>query len=63
MFQNAQTAQTPCFSGFLVHTLSTSDKVMKYGKNNQVDFSEHPTVIQRGKERTINIYATIPDVA
>ena len=31
--------------------------------NNQVEFSEHPTVVQRGNERTINIYAAIPDAA
>ncbi len=34
-----------------------------YGENNQVEFSEHPTVVQRGNERTINIYAAIPNVA
>lgn len=31
--------------GFLVYTLKTSDKVMRYGENNQVEFSEHPTVV------------------
>lgn len=43
--------------------LKTSDKVLRYGENNQVEFSEHPTVVQRGNERTINIYAAIPDAA
>ena len=36
---------------------------MKYGENNRVDFSEHPTVVKRGSVRTINIYAAVPDVA
>lgn len=34
----------------------TMDKVVRYGGNNQVDFFEHPTVIQCGDVRTINIY-------
>ena len=63
MFQFSKNTEKPHFDGFLLHTLSTTDKVMKYGVNNQVDFSEHPTVVQRGKERTINIYAAVPDVA
>ena len=46
-----------------IHSLKTSDKVLRYGENNQVEFSEHPTVVQRGNERTINIYAAIPDAA
>lgn len=53
----------PCFRGFWVHSLKTSDKVLRYGENNQVEFSEHPTVVQRGNEQTINIYAAIPNVA
>lgn len=47
--------QAPYFV-FLVHTFTTLDKVLRYGENNQVDFSEHPTVVQRGNERTINIF-------
>ena len=31
--------------------LKTSDKVLKYGENNKVDFSEHPTVVKRGSVR------------
>ena len=63
MFQNTNSLRTPCFRGFWVHSLKTSDKVLRYGENNQVEFSEHPTVVQRGNERTINIYAAIPNVA
>lgn len=55
--------EPPRFRGFWVHSLKTSNKVLRYGENNQVEFSEHPTVVQRGNERTINIYAAIPDVA
>lgn len=57
MFHSANSAQNSAFRGLWIHSLKTSDKVLKYGENNKVDFSEHPTV------RTINIYAAVPDVA
>lgn len=63
MFQNTNSLRTPCFRGGQVHSLKTQDKVLRYGENNQVEFSEHPTVVQRGNERAINIYAAIPNVA
>lgn len=63
MFHTAKAAENAGFSGFLIHSISTSDKVLRYGKFNQIEYSEHPTVVQRGDERTINIYAAVPDVA
>lgn len=63
MFRKAKSAENAEFSGFLVHSITTSDKVLRYGKFNQIEYSEHPTVVQRGDERTINIYAAVPDVA
>ena len=63
MFHNTNSSQNPAFCGLWVHSLKTSDKVLKYGENNRVDFSEHPTVVKRGSVRTINIYAAVPDVA
>lgn len=63
MFHISKSTTNPHFDGFMIHTLSTTDKVLRYGENNQVDFSEHPTVVQRGEERIINIYAAVPDVA
>ena len=63
MFHSTNSAQNPAFRGLWVHSLKTSDKVLKYGENNKVDFSEHPTVVKRGSVRTINIYAAVPDVA
>ena len=63
MFHSANLAQNPVFRGLWVHSLKTSDKALKCGENNKVDFSEHPTVVKRGSVRTINIYAAVPDVA
>ena len=62
MFHFINNAENPCFEGFLIHTFSTTDKVVKYGRNNQFDFSEQPKVVQRGEERIINIYAVVPDL-
>ena len=56
MFHIDKSAENPHFDGFLLHTIKTMDKVVRYGGNNQVDFFEHPTVIQCGDVRTINIY-------
>ena len=63
MLHLSKSAVNPCFDGFLLHTFYTADKVLRYGESNKFDFSEHPTVVQRGEERIINIYATVPDVA
>ena len=56
-------AENPHFYGFRLHTFRTTDKVVRYGINNQFDFAEHPAVIQRGEKRTINICVAVPDVA
>lgn len=53
MFHIDKSAENPHFDGFLLHTIKTMDKVVRYGGNNQVDFFEHPTVIQCGDVRTI----------
>lgn len=63
MFHSAKSNKNPLFTGFLIHTLTTTDKVVKYGENNKIDFSEHPMVVQRGSKRTINLYVAVPDVA
>ena len=43
MFHIDKSAENPHFDGFLLHTIKTMDKVVRYGGNNQVDFFEHPT--------------------
>ena len=63
MFHILKNAENPHFYGFRLHTFRTTDKVVRYGINNQFDFAEHPAVIQRGEKRTINICVAVPDVA
>ena len=63
MFHILKNAENPHFYGFRLYTFRTTDKVVRYGINNQFDFAEHPAVIQRGEKRTINICVAVPDVA
>ena len=63
MFHILKNAENPHFYGFRLHTFRTTDKVVRYGINNQFDFAEHPAVIQHGEKRTINICVAVPDVA
>lgn len=63
MFHILKNAENPHFYGFRLHTFRTTDRVVRYGINNQFDFAEHPAVIQRGEKRTINICVAVPDVA
>ena len=63
MFHILKNAENPHFYGFRLHTFRTTDKVIRYGINNQFDFAEHPVVIQRGEKRTINICVAVPAVA
>lgn len=63
MFHISKSVKNSCFDGFLLHTFCTTDKVLRYGENNQFEFSEHPAVVKRGEKRIINIYVAIPDVA
>ncbi len=54
MFHFINNVENLCIEGFLIHTFSTKDKVVKYGRNNQFDISEQSKVVQRGKKCTIN---------
>lgn len=63
MFHSSEMPSEPLFTGFWVDVIKTTDKPTRYGKNNHFTYSEHPTLIGEGKERTINIYCAIPDAA
>ena len=47
---------------FLLVVIS-DERVIRYGANNKLDYSEHPTKVKHDVSRTINIYAAIPEVA
>ena len=62
MFHFIYKTDKPRFFGFLVDTIKTRDKVIRFGVENQVEFSDHPTVKKRGKTKTIRIFVSVPEV-
>lgn len=62
MFHSNYKTDNPCFFGFLVDTIKTRDKVIRYSTENPVEFGEHPTVKKRGKTKTIRIFVSVPEV-
>ena len=63
MLHFQETPQSGLFAGFLMDTIATADKPTRYGKNNKFTYSEQPTAIGQGSERTINIFCAVPDAA
>lgn len=63
IFHIPKNTANPHIGNFMIQALSTTDKVLRYGENNKVNFSEHPTVIRRSEKRIINIYTAVPNVA
>jgi hypothetical protein len=63
MLHFQETPQSGLFAGFLMDTIATADKPTRYGKNNKFTYSQQPTVIGQGSERTINIFCAVPDAA
>ena len=50
------------FFGFLIDTIKTRDKVMRYSPENQTEYDEHPNTKKRGKNKTIRIFTAVPEV-
>ena len=63
MFRNSENVDKPLFPSCLVHSFLSDERVLRYGANNKIDYSEHPTKVKHDAARTINIYAAIPEVA
>ena len=59
MFHNENLMQNTNQKGLLIHSISTTERVLRYGENNRVAFFEHPITVEGEKERIIKIYATL----
>lgn len=59
MFHILKNAENPHFYDFELHTFRTTDKVARYGINNQFNSAEHSAVIQRDGKRIINICVAV----
>ena len=62
MFQNKYKTDKPIFSGCLVDTIKTKDKVLRYSPNNEFDNATKPKTLKRGKFRNIRIFASVPEM-
>ena len=59
MGQNPIERDKPAHPGLLIHTIVTQDRVLRYSESNEFSFTDKPNVVERGAERTINIFATL----
>lgn len=60
MFHNGDLLQNINQNGIYIYSISTTERVLRYGENNRVAFFEHPTTVEGKKERIIKIYAETP---
>ena len=44
-----------------IYTITTKERVLRYGENNRVAFFERPNLVSHDKERRVNIYVALPD--
>ena len=63
MLHVLKNAENLHFCGFRLHIFRASNKIVRYGINNQFEFAEHCMVIQRSKRHAVNICVAVPDVA
>lgn len=59
MGQNPIEKDKPAHPGLRTHTIVTQDSVLRYSESNEFSFTDKPNVVERGAERTINIFATL----
>lgn len=59
MGQNPIQKDKPAHPGLLIHTIITQDRVLRYSESNEFSFTDKPNVVERGAERTINIFAAL----
>ena len=59
MGQNPIERDKPAHPGLLIQTITTQDRVLRYSESNEFSFTDKPNVVERGVERTINIFAAL----
>lgn len=59
MGRNLIERDKPAHPGLLIHTIITQDRVLRYSESNEFSFTDKPNVVERGVERTINIFAAL----
>ena len=61
MFHCRNTTNIICSDATPIYTITTKERVLRYGENNRVAFFERPNLVSHDKERRVNIYVALPD--
>ena len=59
MFHYCNASKTLGADSLLIYTITTKERVLRYGENNRVAFFEQPITVTNVKERKIRIHSTI----
>ena len=61
MFHCCNASKTLGADSLLIYTITTKERVLRYGVNNRNAFFERPNLVSQGKERRVNIHVALPD--
>ena len=61
MFHYCNTSKTLGTDSLLIYTITTKERVLRYGVNNRIAFFERPNLVSQDKERRINIHVALPN--
>ena len=61
MFHYCNTSKTLGADSLLIYTITTKERVLRYGVNNRIAFFERPNLVSQDKERRVNIHVALPE--
>jgi spore coat protein JC len=61
MFYYCNASKIPDTDSLLIYTITTKERVLRYGVNNRIAFFERPNLVSHDKERRINIHVALPN--
>ena len=61
MFHYCNASKTLGADSLLIYTITTKERVLRYGVNNRIAFFERPNLVSQDKERRVNIYVALPN--
>ena len=61
MLHYCNASKTLGADSLLIYTITTKERVLRYGVNNRIAFFERPNLVSHDKERRVNIYVALPE--
>ena len=61
MFHYCNASKTLGADSLLIYTITTKERVLRYGVNNRIAFFERPNLVSQDKERRVNIHVALPN--